>query len=196
MAAIATVAAVAVPAHASGPAPWESQRWDFNGVGIPNVYELTSEQAGWGRYGRQLCVDDDNGWAYDGNKVLTWQCDGGYYLHQGNQEWEVRQNIDGTVSFISVLDDTKCLDVAGWNTNNGAGLQLWTCAWTTDANGNHGNHANQEFWTGANPFNDWTWDGSVRSAMDPNKCLTADNNAGQDSNGDNLILWSCGTFSG
>src|SRR5215475_13826494 len=184
--AITPVALVAAPAHASGPAPWTSQQWDFVRVdwNIPAFDELISRQPAWGFYNQGLCIDDRDRQTKDGSQVWTWQCGGGSAYALSNQTWDVRNNIDGTVSFISALDDTKCLDVKDWSTSNGAQMQLYTCAWTTDENGNHGNHLNQEFWTGQNPFNDGTWDGSVRSAMDPNKCLTADNDAGQNSNGD------------
>jgi hypothetical protein len=193
--ATAAVALLAVPAHASGPAPWPSQKWDFGSTEAnPYQYEIESEQPHWGWFYRGLCIDDKDWQHWSGAQVWTWQCEGGGGEQQANQLWEVHNNIDGTVSFALVYDDTKCLDVSGWNTDNGAQLDIYTCAWTTDANGNHGNHLNQEFWTGANGFNGWQWDGSVRSALNPDKCLTAANDAGQDANGDDLILWSCGTW--
>ena len=90
--------------------------------------------SGWGvvgNYRSGKCLDDTNGSTSSGTQLQQWGC-----LYNQNQEWRTLNfvNLSGTMyNQIQNMKSSKCLDLAGGSSANGAHIIQYTCNKSDDA---------------------------------------------------------------
>jgi len=136
-----------------------NQKWFLDGLGRLHPYHAPDK-----------CLDVPGGQATQGNQLQIWDC--------GEVDWQ-KWNM-APVSFpvfspsnqgIKSAFNDMCLDVYGYNYNNGGAVVMWPCNGQT----NQG----------------WVVDamGQLRSTANSNKCLDASGN----SNSDTVYIFDCHT---
>jgi hypothetical protein len=105
--------------------------WDCSAVnGNGQVFSFYSRGNGWYDLrvnGTNKCLDVTGASTEDGAHLQLYECLGDA---QANQHWR-REPIEGSPGWfgLRVQHDSKCADVGGEKTNNGAQVNQWGCWW-------------------------------------------------------------------
>lgn len=97
----------------------KNQEVTLKPTNLPDVFTVVFAHSG-------KCLDVENNGDHNAARLIQWPCHGGV-----NQRFQFSRDYKkvplDTYKFLIQTFNGKCLDVGGWNENNGAQLQQWEC---------------------------------------------------------------------